>query len=165
MALDFNPLPQGLTVDKTQKTIIWNLPSQVDLPANREELAKHRNFLPAVNKLGQEGYDGRGVQVLLSEADLSKGFDAPGLLEKFVDFEKEISVIVARNERGEVASYPSVEMVFHPEANLVEYLFAPAQIDPRVAGQADGLARKIINELKMVGLLAVEMFVTKSGEV
>lgn len=135
------------------------------LTANRKEVLKNKDFLPAVNKLGREGYDGRGVQVLLSESDLSKSFDAPGLLERLVDFEKEISVIVARNEMGEVVSYPAVEMVFHPEANLVEYLFAPAQISKSAEKAADRIARKVIEELGMVGLLAVEMFVTKSGEV
>lgn len=139
--------------------------SEFVLVNSKEEVWQHEDFLPAVNKLGKEGYDGRGVQVLKSEEDFSKAFDAPGLLEKFVPFEKEISVIVARNEKGDVVSYPSVEMVFHPVQNLVEYLFAPAQISNQVAKQADEIARKVIEELKMVGLLAVEMFVTKSGEV
>jgi 5-(carboxyamino)imidazole ribonucleotide synthase len=105
------------------------------------------------------------VQVMRTMADVEKAFEAPGLLEKFVEFEKEISVIVARNVTGETASYPAVEMVFHPEANLVEYLFAPASIDAKVAANADGIARRVISELKMVGLLAVEMFVTRTGEV
>src|SRR5206468_3191963 len=104
------------------------------------------------------GYDGRGVQILRTVADLDKAFDKPGLLEKFVDFEKEISVIVARNASGEIASYPAVEMVFHPQANLVEYLFSPASIADNVASAADAIARRVIEELGMVGLLAVEMF-------
>lgn len=133
------------------------------LTENREEVSRHFNFFPAVHKLGREGYDGRGVQVLRTPGDLPKAFDAPGLLEKFVDFEKEISVIVARNEQGEVVSYPAVEMVFHPEANLVEYLFAPADLQKSVAGRADVIARKVVEDLKMVGLLAVEMFVTRDG--
>jgi len=135
------------------------------LTSNREEVMRNRDFLPAVNKLGREGYDGRGVQILRSSDDLAKAFDAPGLLEKWIDFEKEISVIVARNEQGEVVSYPAVEMVFHPEANLVEYLFAPAQLKESLQKEADTLARHVIEKLGMVGLLAVEMFVTKSGDV
>lgn len=135
------------------------------LTSNREEVIKNKSFLPAVNKLGREGYDGRGVAVIRTEADLPKAFDAPGLLEKLIDFEKEISVIVARNERGETTSFPAVEMVFHPEANLVEYLFAPAQISPSVTKEAEEIALKVINEMKLVGLLAVEMFVTKDGKV
>ena len=135
------------------------------LTKDREEAERHKDFLPAVNKLAREGYDGRGVQVIRAPFDLSKAFDAPGILEKLIDFEKEISVIVARNEAGEVASYPAVEMVFHPEANLVEYLFAPAQISETIAKRADVIARKVIGKLNMTGLLAVEMFVTKSNEV
>ncbi|NOT75096.1 MAG: 5-(carboxyamino)imidazole ribonucleotide synthase [Cyclobacteriaceae bacterium] len=139
--------------------------SEFVLVENREDAKKHKDFLPAVNKLGKEGYDGRGVQLIRTSDDLEKAFDAPGLLEKYVSFQKEISVIVARNEKGEIVSYPPVEMVFHPEANLVEYLFSPAQISNEIAEQADTIARRVIMDLNMVGLLAVEMFVTKTGEV
>lgn len=135
------------------------------LVANRQEVMAHQSFLPAVNKLGKEGYDGRGVQLLRTESDFGKAFDAPGLLEKLIDFEQEISVIVARNERGETQSFPPVEMVFHPEANLVEYLFSPASIHETVSQNAELIAKRIITDLNMVGLLAVEMFVTKDQKV
>lgn len=135
------------------------------LTENTLDVKKHAGFFPAVNKLGREGYDGRGVQILRSAEDLDKAFDAPGLLEKLIDFEKEISVIVARNENGEVKTFPVVEMVFHPVQNLVEYLFAPAAISSEVSKKADDIAIQIIKQLNMVGLLAVEMFVTKTGEV
>jgi len=143
-----------------------NIPTaQFVLTESKQDVIAKRSFLPAVNKLGREGYDGRGVQILRSEKDLEKSFDAPGLLEKLIDFEKEISVIVARNEDGETKTFPAVEMVFHPEANLVEYLFSPASISQSVAGDADRIARKIISDLEMVGLLAVEMFVTRDQQV
>lgn len=135
------------------------------LVENAVDVKKNKNFLPAVNKLGREGYDGRGVQILRTLEDLDKAFDAPGLLEELVDFEKEISVIVARNERGDITTFPVVEMVFHPVHNLVEYLFAPAQLNKTIVHEAETIARKIVHELKMVGLLAVEMFVTKTGKV
>ncbi len=135
------------------------------LVENREEVSQHKSFFPAVNKLGKEGYDGRGVQLLRTEHDVVKAFDAPGLLEKLIDFDKEIAVIVSQNERGEIASFPAVEMVFHPEANLVEYLFSPAQLKDSIANEADAIARKVITQLGLVGLLAVEMFVTKEGNV
>jgi 5-(carboxyamino)imidazole ribonucleotide synthase len=135
------------------------------LTANREEVIKHKAFLPAVNKLGREGYDGRGVQVLKSHADLPKAFDAPGLLEKFVDFEKEIAVIVARSANGDISCFPAVEMVFHPEANLVQYLLAPAPIADPIASEAERIATKLATELRIVGLLAVEMFITRDGKV
>jgi 5-(carboxyamino)imidazole ribonucleotide synthase len=135
------------------------------MTSNREDVNKHLDFLPAVHKLAREGYDGRGVQVLRTRDDLQKAFDAPGILERMIPFEKEISVIVARNEAGHVVSYPPVEMVFHPEANLVEYLFAPAHVTPAGVERADALARQVIQKLGMIGLLAVEMFVTESGDV
>jgi len=132
---------------------------------NRSAVRQLKSYLPAVHKLGKEGYDGRGVQVLRSEDDLDKAFDAPGLLEKLIDFEKEIAILVARNARGEICSYPAVEMVFHPVQNLVEYLFAPAHLPGPLTSKADEIARKVASQLKIVGLLAVEMFVTKQGEV
>jgi 5-(carboxyamino)imidazole ribonucleotide synthase len=135
------------------------------LTETREDVYRQISLLPAVHKLGKEGYDGRGVQILRTEEDLPKAFDAPGLLENLIDFEKEISVIVARSEHGEIKTYPPVEMVFHPEHNLVEYLFSPASISPSVQQRADQIARQVIEELKMVGLLAVEMFVTREGQV
>ncbi len=165
------PQPEVIELiqDKRKQKVFYRLhqipTAEFVLLDNKAEAKNHLSFLPAVNKLGKEGYDGRGVQIMRTENDLDKAFDAPGLLEKLIHFEKEIAVIVASNERGEVVSYPAVEMVFHPEANLVEYLFAPAQISDDVAMEADRIARHVIKELKMVGLLAVEMFVTKKGEV
>ncbi|MFP4293150.1 MAG: 5-(carboxyamino)imidazole ribonucleotide synthase [Cyclobacteriaceae bacterium] len=134
------------------------------LTESREDVRRYFSMLPAVHKLGREGYDGRGVQKLSSPEDLPKAFDAPGLLEKLIDFEKELAVIVARNEKGEMKTFPPTEMVFHPEHNLVEYLFAPADISAEVATQADQLAKKVIEKLGMTGLLAVEMFLTKDGK-
>lgn len=135
------------------------------LTENKEDVHLQEDFLPAVNKLGREGYDGRGVQVLKSKEELDKAFDAPGLLEKLIDFEKEISVIVARNKNGEVISYPSVECSFHPTANLVEFLFAPAEITSELEEKAQKIAKKVILELDLIGILAVEMFVTKDGDI
>lgn len=132
---------------------------------NKQDVIAQKKFLPAVNKLGKEGYDGRGVQLLRSEADLEKAFDAPGVLEKLIDFEKELAVIVARSESGEIKTFPAVELVFHPEANLVEYLFSPAQINKEIEDKAATVAKKVITSLNMVGLLAVEMFLTKDGEI
>ena len=135
------------------------------LTESKSDVLMQADFLPAVNKLGKEGYDGRGVQVLKTKDDLHNAFDAPGLLEKFVDFQKEISIIAARSKNGAVITYPAVEMVFHPVQNLVEYLFAPAQLPDTILQLADAIARTIIQELKLVGILAVEMFVTKDGKV
>jgi 5-(carboxyamino)imidazole ribonucleotide synthase len=135
------------------------------LVQNRAEIAENTDFLPAFNKLGVGGYDGNGTQRISSAEQLHKAFDAPGLLEKPIDFEKELAVIVARNPNGQVCTYPTVEMVFHPEQNLVEYLFAPAQIDQNTDTQAQNLAKIVAEKLGIVGLLAVEMFLDKNGKI
>jgi len=135
------------------------------LTENKSEVAAQKGFLPAVNKLGKGGYDGRGVQVLRSVDDLKKAFDQPSLLEKLVDFKKELSVIVARNESGDVTCFPIVELVFHPEANLVEFLFAPAEVSNEIARRAYKLSEDVIKRLDMVGLLAVELFLTQDDEI
>ena len=135
------------------------------LTENKADVLANASFLPAVNKLGKEGYDGRGVQVLRTAADLDLAFDAPGLLEKLIDFDKEIAVTVARNEQGEVIAYPAVECAFHPTANLVEFLFAPAAISPAIEQKAQAIAKDLILKLDLVGILAVELFVTRTGEV
>ncbi|MFL5729391.1 MAG: 5-(carboxyamino)imidazole ribonucleotide synthase [Cytophagaceae bacterium] len=131
----------------------------------REDIKNHTDFLPAFQKLGRAGYDGRGVQKIKDGNDLSQAFDEASLLEKLVDFEKELSVIVARNEKGEVAVYPVVEMVFHPEHNLVEYLFSPAEISAAIEKEAQEIAQKVIRSFNMIGILAVEMFLTKEGKI
>ena len=87
------------------------------------------SLFPIVQKLGKDGYDGKGVQILKNLEDAKQnGFDAPSLLEEKVDIEKEISVIVARNEKGEIAVFDAVEMVVNEKYNLLDYLLAPANI-------------------------------------
>jgi len=165
------PQPEiiALIQDKTKQKQFYkenNIPTaDFILTKNKDEVLENAAFLPAVNKLATEGYDGSGVQMLRTAADLEKVFEAPSLLEKLIDFDKEISVVVARNEAGEVKTFPAVELVFHPEHNLVEYLLAPAVIAKEVEEKAKEIAVSLIEKLGMVGLLAVEMFVTKDGEV
>ncbi len=142
-----------------------NIPSSpFHLIQDRRELIS-RNFpVPYIQKLRKDGYDGRGVHPVKSAADLEKAFDAPSLVEEWVDFEKELAVIVSRNENGEVKTFPCVEMEFNPEANLVEFLISPSTLSDDILEKADQLAIKIAEDLKIVGILAVELFLTKSGE-
>ena len=143
-----------------------NIPSaDFVLVDNRADIARHAAFLPAFNKLGTGGYDGGGVQRLNSLDDLPKAFDKPGLLEKYIDFDREISVIAARNSRGETAVFPPVECVFDPRYNLVDYLLSPSSAAPAILQRAEAVARQVVEAFGIVGLLAVEMFVTKQGEV
>lgn len=132
---------------------------------NKAGIDQYKSEFPFMQKMRKGGYDGKGVTPLRNDEDMNSAFDAPSVLEKFVDFEKEISVIVARNASGEVKTFPVVEMEFNPEANLVEFLFAPANVTAEIEQNAIKIAEDLINKLGMVGLLAVEMFVTNSGEV
>lgn len=132
---------------------------------NKAELLDGNFPYPFIQKLRKDGYDGRGVQVMNSESDMLKAFDAPSLIEDWVDFEKEIAVIVARNENGDIKTFPCVEMEFNPEANLVEFLISPSSLPEEVLKTANELAIKIAQDIKIVGILAVEMFLTKAGEV
>lgn len=141
-----------------------NIPTAAfQLVSSKEQLAETSMPFPFVQKLRKDGYDGRGVYKLASEADIEDAFTAPSIIEEYIDFDKEIAVIAARNEKGEIKTFPCVEMEFNPEANLVEFLISPASLPAEVLKQADLLASKIAEDLKITGLLAVEMFLTKDG--
>ena len=133
--------------------------------SNIDSLKTANLSIPYVQKLRKDGYDGKGVKMIRIEDDLAKAFTEPSIIEEIVDFEKEIAVIVARNDRGEVKTFPMVEMEFNPEANLVEFLISPSTYSFEIQQQAEELAKKIANDLQIVGLLAVEMFLTKTGEI
>jgi 5-(carboxyamino)imidazole ribonucleotide synthase len=120
---------------------------------------------PYIQKLRRDGYDGKGVYKVKDESCLDKAFTEPSLIERWVDFEKEIAVIVARNDDGEIKCFPMVEMEFNPQANLVEFLIAPSTLPQKIQQQAEEIARKIAEGLKIVGLLAVEMFLDKQGNI
>jgi 5-(carboxyamino)imidazole ribonucleotide synthase len=132
---------------------------------SKADLEKHRDSLPFAQKLRKGGYDGKGVQIIRTEADFSKAFDAPSVLEKFVDFEKELAVIAARNVQGETTGFPAVELEFNPEANLVELLFAPAEISEAIELKARNIAKQTIEAFGFVGILAVELFLTRDGDI
>lgn len=132
---------------------------------NKEQIDKYKDFFPFFQKLRKGGYDGKGVVKLADVNKLDNAFDAPSVLERLVDFKTEISVIVARNKNGDVKTFPAVECAFNPEANLVEFLFSPAQINKAIEKEAQRLAIDIANKLGIIGILAVEMFVTKNNEV
>lgn len=121
--------------------------------------------IPFVQKSRTDGYDGQGVKVVISEEDLDSLLDVPCLLEQLADIDKEIAVIVARNESGNVKSFPVVEMEFHPTANLVEFLFSPSSISQEQKNKATTIAENIASEMEIVGLLAVELFLNKDGSI
>lgn len=120
--------------------------------------------LPFVQKLRRGGYDGKGVKVMRRDFEWDKRFTEPSVLEAMVPLVKELSVIVARNSNGEIRCFDPVECEFNAEANLVEYQFSPADISKEIASKAQEIAREITSKLDMVGLLAVEFFLTVEGE-
>ena len=164
------PQPHVLSTIKdkgTQKEFFrkHNLPtSEFQFLHENTPISELEKRIPFVQKLRTGGYDGRGVQLIKNSDDLLNAFTEPSIAEDLIDFEKELSVIVARNERGETAVFPTVECEFN-DANLVEYLFSPADVSEEIEKKAESLAIDVINAFEMVGILAVEMFLTKDGDI
>lgn len=139
--------------------------AEFQIISSTEQLRESNIPFPYIQKLRRDGYDGKGVYKVIDESYLAKAFTEPSLIERWIDFEKEIAVIVARNENGEVKTFPMVEMEFNPEANLVEFLIQPSTLPFEIHQEAENIAKKIADTLKIVGILAVEMFLTKDGKV
>ncbi len=129
------------------------------------ELNQHQDFLPAVHKIGEGGYDGKGVQLLKTKEDIVKGFDTPSVLEKMFPIQKEIAQMIAINEKGETALYPAVEMLFDPQLNLLDYQLCPAELEEKTKWKAEAIALSVVRNFKSPGIFAVEMFVDKEGNV
>ena len=136
---------------------------------NTESLKKAINeqqlTLPFVWKSARFGYDGNGVKIVRQLTDLNLLPNDQCIAESLVPFKKELAVIVARNAKGQVRTYPVVEMEFHPEANQVEYVLCPARIEEAVAQKARTIAIQVAQAFEVVGLLAVELFQTKNDEI
>lgn len=132
---------------------------------DREQVKHNINFLPAVQKMRRFGYDGRGVIKLKTKSDVKNAFDVPSVLEKLVPIKKEVAILMARNKAGQIAIYPAVEQVFNPKKNILEYLLSPARLTPELEKKAVAIVRQIANATGIIGLLAVEMFITEDDEV
>ncbi|MFC2533234.1 MAG: 5-(carboxyamino)imidazole ribonucleotide synthase [Capnocytophaga ochracea] len=136
---------------------------------NTESLKKAINeqqlTLPFVWKSARFGYDGNGVKIVRQLTDLNLLPNDQCIAESLVPFKKELAVIVARNAKGQVRTYPVVEMEFHPEANQVEYVLCPARIEEAVAQKARTIAIQVAQAFEIVGLLAVELFQTENDEI
>ncbi|WP_276088436.1 5-(carboxyamino)imidazole ribonucleotide synthase [Pedobacter sp. JY14-1] len=143
-----------------------NIPTATfQLVGSREDIRNTPFHFPYILKQRRDGYDGKGVMRISSPADIENAFDAPSLIEEMVDFEKEIAVIVARNSNGDVKTFPLVEMEFNAEANLVEFLISPSTYPESLQQKAESIAKNIAASLNVTGLLAVEMFVTRDGDI
>ena len=120
---------------------------------------------PFVWKSAKFGYDGNGVKIVRKIEDLENLPKGECIAEELVPFKNELSVIVARNSDGEIKTFPVVEMEFHPEANQVEYVICPARIPNEIAEKAQKIALQVVENIKHVGLLAVELFQTENDDI
>lgn len=121
--------------------------------------------LPFVQKLRKGGYDGRGIAPIRTESDYANVLDGASVVEKLIEIRKEISIIIARNNKGEMRCFPAVEMEFNEDAHLVERLICPSSLDKSILERANNIATRIVSLLNLRGLLAVEMFVDKDDVV
>ena len=128
-------------------------------------VAEGRWTYPFVWKSTRFGYDGNGVKIVRNLQDLHALPEGPCIAEQCAEINKELAVIVARSPKGEVVTYPMVEMEFHPEANQVEYVLCPARIAETISSQARKIALQVAEAFGSIGLLAVELFLTKEGEI
>ncbi|KQC01027.1 5-(carboxyamino)imidazole ribonucleotide synthase [Pedobacter sp. Hv1] len=132
---------------------------------SKADLSNGNFAFPYILKQRKDGYDGKGVMKISNLADVSKAFESPSLIEELIDFDKEIAVIVSRNANGDMKTFPMVEMEFNAEANLVEFLISPSTYPEDIQHKAEKIALNIASALNITGILAVEMFVTKNGDI
>ena len=130
-----------------------------------EEIKKFIAMIPGVHKIGEGGYDGRGVQLIHSAEDFSKGFNAPSVLEKMVDIKKEIAIIVAANSTGETAIYPAAEMVMDQQLNQLSHQISPSSLSKDILDKAEAIALELVKSFASPGLFAIEFFVDRNDAV
>lgn len=132
---------------------------------NRNELHQHSEMFPAVHKLAEGGYDGKGVVVLEDAHAINEGFDAPAVLEQKVNIYKEIAIIIAVDQNGHTEMYPLIEMVFDKKLNLLSHQISPTNIEESIRWKAEAIAIATVKSFKSPGLFAVEMFADEEGNV
>jgi 5-(carboxyamino)imidazole ribonucleotide synthase len=130
-----------------------------------KEIDQWEKLLPAVQKLAEGGYDGRGVQIIDDLSSSNLGFDAHSVLEKKIKIKKEIAAIIAVDQDGKTALYPPVEMVFNKDLNLLDYQLCPADIPQNVLWKVEAVSLTVVRNFKSPGLFAVELFVDQNDDV
>jgi len=170
-----NPSPETLRIiqDKfLQKTFLFEnqlpvadfvaIESFSDL---KEKISKFG--FPVLLKTRRDAYDGRGNFLIKSDEDIALAYEQfdgqPMMLEKFIDFKMEVSVIAVRNTEGEIAAYPVVENIH--EDNILRITIAPARVSPDIVKKADEVAKKTMKVLHGAGVFGIEMFVTNDEDI
>lgn len=131
---------------------------------NLDNLVKKYGF-PIVQKSCTGGYDGKGVFIIKNEDDLKHMLKGKTFFEEYIPFEKEIAMMVARNEKGEIKTYPLVDMVFDNSTNMCDITVCPSTSSLEIQTKAKLIAQKAIEALDGYGIFGVEMFVTKENEI
>ena len=130
----------------------------------KNKITKGEISFPFIWKASKMGYDGYGVKKIIDNKSLEEISDCHCIIEELIDIKKELSVMVGSRESGERAVYPAVEMEFNKKSNQVEYILSPARIDDSIKYLAEDLAYKVAEKFKIIGIIAVEMFLTNENE-
>lgn len=130
-----------------------------------DELIKEKTQFPFIWKSAEFGYDGNGVKKIKDVNDLNSLPNIPCIIEELIAVKTELAVIVARRKNGEMLTYPVVEMEFNQKSNQVEYVLCPARISKTIAEKAIEIAIKVADSFQHIGLLAIELFLTKNDEI
>ena len=172
---EINPSPDTLRIiqDKfLQKSFLLEnnilVPEFIEIEKLDDVKAGLKKFgYPALLKARRDAYDGRGNFKINSEDEIQNAFDyfkgKKLLLEKYVPFKMEVSVIASRNTKGQIKTYPLVENIH--EENILRQTIAPARVSDKVAQNAEKIAKKTMSVLKGAGIFGIEMFVTEDDEV
>ena len=165
------PTPAALTIIKNkikQKQFYKSIevPTSAFVTTQTQiDIHQYLHMLPAIHKLAEGGYDGKGVVPINNALDIENGFNEPSVLEKMVDIDKEISMIVAIGQKGETVLYAPVEMIVDKRLNLLSYQISPAQIPEKMMWKVEAIAMKVVRELKSPGIFAVELFADREGNI
>mgnify|MGYP000693980947 FL=1 len=131
----------------------------------KDLISKGEISYPFIWKASKMGYDGYGVNKIFDNKGLENLSDCHCIVEELISIKKELSVMVALRESGEILNYPVVEMEFNKDSNQVEYILSPAQISQELKIKAEKLANNIAEKFKICGIIAVEMFLTNEDEI
>ena len=165
------PKPSVLRIIKN-KILQKQYYSKHDIPSpefvvidSKASLSQHSQFFPAVFKLAEGGYDGRGVWVIDKPEESPLPSDARGILEKKIAIRKEIALMIAIADDGQTVVYPPVEMIFDPILNQLDYQICPADLPDQLLWKVEAIALAVVRNFKSPGLFAVELFIDQQNEV
>jgi len=130
----------------------------------KDKISRGEISFPFIWKASRMGYDGYGVKKITNNKSLEEIINCHCIIEEMIDIKKELSVMVGSRESGERIVYPAVEMEFNKKSNQVEYILSPAQIDNDIKFKAEKLAYKVSEKFNIIGIIAVEMFLTNENE-